>query len=138
MGSVLRFMLLSLSSITPSYRALAKALSCLLVALVFFLKQCSTYTASSNLATYITRYQPSCWSTMISLVPLPTSLNGFQWSGSSPTCTWLSCLPASRRASGVNRLSSVKSRSELPRQLMGFSEVCILNSVYQNLYENIR
>ncbi len=34
------------------------SLSCLLVVYVFFWKQCSTYTASSNLVTYITRKIP--------------------------------------------------------------------------------
>src|ERR1035437_10245836 len=68
---------------TAPYRRFATSLSPWEVLLLFFWNECSTYTASSNFATYITRNQPAAASTMISYTPAPISAIGLNTSAQS-------------------------------------------------------
>lgn len=74
--------------------------------------------ASSNLATYITRKTPLSSLIRISLAPAPTSSNGFQPAGSSPTWTFPNWKPASFRASFGN---ASRSSGAEPTQRICFS-----------------
>jgi len=81
---------------TARKRVAAKSLSSLCLPRVFF-PQCRTETASSNLATYITRTVPLASLLRPSCVPEFTMPKGLQSDGSSPALTLPSGTPAALR-----------------------------------------